>query len=89
MADKLKATLRGWLEGYLQKVEMWFPGLLLLPFAIGDLSDLARGPALARALVQAGCLQVEQPAWYATWRPTAEIDSEAEQTERESIVAAG
>ena len=71
---------------------MWFPGLLLLPFAIGDLSDPARGsrgPALARALVQAGCLQVEQPAWYATWRPTAEIDSEVEQTVRESIVAAG
>ena len=89
VADKLKATLREWLDAYLMKVEMWFPGLLLLPFAIGDLNDTARGPALARALIKAGCLQVEQPAWYNQWQPTTEIDIEAEQTIHDSIIAAG
>ena len=56
IADTLKVTLREWITQYLFKVDMWFPDLLLLPFAIGHLDHPVRGPALARALIQAGRL---------------------------------
>ena len=88
VADTLKETLREWVQGYLDKVDMWFPGLLLLPFAIGHFSNPELGPALARALIQAGCLQCEAPKWYHSWRPVADIDLQAERLVHESIVAA-
>jgi hypothetical protein len=90
VADKLKETLTVWITEYVKKVDMWCPQLLLFPFASGDLIDGFRGPALAKALLQAGCVGEDNcPRWLRDWRPASDLDLEAESIVHKSIIAAG